>query len=134
MLRLMIVPLLSLFVTGCAVLSREAPAEDLDKAGALFFQRFEKRDYDAIYDDVSSRFKANKTRQEVSSNLEQIAENGKVGDYRRISTSFEGEGKDRIVSPVFAVFFDQGKGDVTLNFVDEGGEWKLIGFAFKPRR
>jgi hypothetical protein len=108
--------------------------EDVDKAGALFFQRFEQRDYDTIYKDAAKGLRENKTRQTVKENLQQIAEAGAVGQYQRISTSFQGEGKDRMASPVYSLMFEKARGEVTLNFLDEGGEWKLIGFAFKPHR
>jgi hypothetical protein len=47
--------------------------------------------------------------------------------------TFEGEGKDMRAVPVYSALFDQGGGEVILYFVDESGEWKLIGFAFKQR-
>ena len=118
---------------GCALLSHEAPPEDIDKAAALFFQRLEKQDYDAIYNDAAKDFKQKKTRETVTDNLKQVTAYGKVLDYRRIRLPFEGEGKDRMASPVFGTLFEQMNGELTLNFRDEGGEWKLLGFAFKPR-
>lgn len=125
---------LAVFMGGCSLLSHEAPVEDVDKAGELFFQRFEKADYEVIYNDAAKRFKENKTRQIVTDNLKQIVEFGKFADHPRISMSFQGEGKDRMASPIYLVTFEKGRGELTLNFLDEGGEWKLIGFVFKPYR
>ena len=123
---------LAVFIAGCSVLSHEAPVEDIDKAAALFFQRLENHDYDAIYDDAAKAFKQRKTREQVTENLKQITAFGKIGDYQRVRMPQEGEGKERMLSPVFATVFEQVRGDLTLNFRDEGGEWKLIGFVFKP--
>lgn len=125
--------LLAVLLSGCTLLSHEAPLEDVDKAGALFFQRLDKQDYDVIYNDAAKGFKQNKTRQIVTESLKQLTAHGKVVDYRRIRLPFEGEGKDKMVSPVFGITFEQANGELTLNFRDEGGEWKLLGFSFKPR-
>jgi hypothetical protein len=29
--------------------------------------------------------------------------------------------------------FDQARAEITVNFKDDGGQWKLIGFSVKPR-
>jgi len=125
--------LIALVPTGCSLLSHEAPAIDVDKAAALFFQRLGNEDFEKIYGDVAQKFKENQPRQTITDNLRQIAEHGKVLDFERISMSFQGEGKNRIASPVYRTSTDKGKGEITLNFQDESGEWKLIGFAYKPR-
>lgn len=119
---------------GCSLLSHEAPTEDVDKAAALFFQRLDNQDFNGIYDDCSKRFKKNRPRQTIIENLQQLAANGKTLDSQRASMAIEGQGSDRVVSPVYKVVFAQMAGEVTLNFQDESGEWKLLGFAFKPRR
>lgn len=134
MLRGIFVSLLSVLIVGCSLLSHEAPAEDIDKAAGLFFQRFEKGDYGTIYNDAAKRFKQNQTLKTATEKLKEIAEFGRPGDFTRISMSFQGEGKDRMASPVYLVTFEKGRGEVTLNFLDERGEWKMIGFAFKPHR
>jgi len=126
--------MVALALVGCSVLSHQAATEDVDKAAALFFQRLDNQDFNAIYDDCSKRFKTNKPRQTILENLGQLAVNGKTLDFQRTNMPIEGQGSDRIVSPVYKVVFEQMAGEFTLNFQDESGEWKLLGFAFKPRR
>ena len=133
--RLVRLVVFTIFVlpTGCSLLSHEAPAEDIDKAGALFFQRFNAGQYDMIYDDSAAAFKNNQTRQTVTDNLKQIAENGTILGFERMSMTFQGEGKTRMALPVYMTSTDQMKGELTLTFQDESGEWKLFGFAYKTR-
>ena len=130
-----ILSILSLFLmsVGCSLLSHEAPAEDVDKAAALFFQRFGNEEYNKIYDDAAKGFKDNQTRQTVADNLKQMAENGKIVEFERISMSFQGEGKQRMALPVYRTASDRSRAEITLTFQDESGEWKLFGFAYKPR-
>lgn len=119
---------------GCTLLSHEAPTEDVDKAATLFFQRLDNQDFNKIYDDCSERFKKNRPRQTILENLGQLATNGKTQNFQRTSMPVEGKGNDRVVSPVYQVLFEQMAGEVVLNFQDESGEWKLLGFSFKPHR
>ena len=136
MLRKVLVPFIlfiAILQAGCSVLSHEAPSEDIDKAAALFFQRLGNGEFDTIYNDSATGFKDNQTRQTVTDNLKQVAEQGKVLDFQRISMAFQGEGKSRMASPVYRISSDRSRGEITLNFQDQGGEWKLIGFAYKPR-
>ena len=126
--------LLALAGAGCSLLSHEAPTEDADKAAALFFQRLNNNEYDKIYDDAAKRFRTNKPRQVVTDSLKELTANGKVRDFERISMPIQGEGKDRMVLPVYKTLFESVSGDIYLTFLDEGGEWKLFGFAFKPRK
>ncbi|HEX8185381.1 MAG TPA: hypothetical protein VF747_11530 [Blastocatellia bacterium] len=130
MFRLIIIPALLVFMIACA---HEAPLEDVDKASALFFQRLNDAEYETIYKDASTQFKKNQPRDTILGSLKELTAKGRVQEYRRISTSYRNEGKDRVASPVFGTTFEQAKGDVTLTFIDEGGEWKLIAFAFKQR-
>lgn len=119
---------------GCSLLSHQAPTEDVDKAAGLFFQRLDNQDFNGIYDDCSKRFKTNKPRQTILQSLAELAANGKTQNFQRTKMSIDSEGKNRVVTPVYQVLFDQTPGEITLNFQDESGEWKLLGFAFKPRR
>jgi hypothetical protein len=125
---------LALASAGCSLLSHEAPTEDADKAAALFFQRLNNGEYDAIYDDAAKRFRANKTRQVMTESLKELTANGKALDFQRISMPIQGEGEDRMVLPVYQTMFETLAGEFHLIFLDEGGEWKLFGFAFKPKR
>jgi hypothetical protein len=130
----LVVLLTATATTGCSLMSSEAPPEDVDKAAGLFLQRLDKSAFDAIYDDLSKRFKQNKTRQTVTESLKELAAYGKVISYERVSMRFQGEGKDRMLIPVYMATFEQAAGDLTLTFQDEGGEWKLLAFEFKRRR
>jgi hypothetical protein len=133
MRKILAIVLLLVFVTGCALRSHEAPPEDIDKAAALFFQRLNAAAYDTIYKATAEKFKQNKTKEEIVDSLKEITSKGKLQDYQRVKMSFEGEGKDLRAAPTFSALFEQARGELTLYFVDESGEWKLIGFAFKQR-
>ena len=127
--------ILSMFLlpVGCSLASHEAPPEDIDKAAALFFQRFGNEQYDTIYNDAAKAFRDSQTRQTVTDSLKQMAEQGKIAEFERISMSFQGEGKSRKAAPVYSTSSDRGRAEITLTFKDESGEWKLFGFAHKPR-
>jgi len=121
------------FAASCALRSNDAPPEDIDKASALFFQRLNAADYETIYKDTAKKFKENQTKEKIVESLKELTAKGQVKDYQRVKMTFEGEGKDMRAVPIFATLFDQGGGQIILYFVDESGEWKLIGFAFKQR-
>ena len=129
----LVILVVAMLPSGCSLLSHEAPPEDIDKAAALFFQRLGNEEYDTIYNDVSKEFKQNKTRQIVTDSLKEITQHGKIVKFDRISMSFQGEGKSRMASPVYSTASEGARAEITLNFQDEGGEWKLFGFAYKPR-
>ena len=121
------------FAASCALGSHDAPPEDIDKASALFFQRLNAAEYETIYKDTARKFKEVKTKENIIESLKELTVKGQIKDYQRLKMTFEGEGKDMRAVPVFSTLFDQGSGDIILYFVDESGEWKLIGFAFKQR-
>ncbi len=125
----MIAALIVCFAQGC---SREAPPTDVDKAAALFFERLKGAEYEAIYTDASSQFREQKSKVEIFDNLQQITAIGRIQSYTRLSMFFEGD-KSRIASPNYSVLFDQAAAEMLLNFKDEGGEWKLVGFSLKRR-
>jgi hypothetical protein len=134
MLRnLVAVAALTISVAGCGWFSREAPPEDLDKAGALFFERLKGAEYDTIFGDGAAELKKNKTRSEVVSNLTQLMSNGKLMVYARLSTYFTEQEKTRIAVTTYSAVFEKGKGEVLLYFADERGEWKLGGFEYKTK-
>jgi len=122
-----------LLPAGCSLLSHEAPSEDIDKAAALFFQRLGNEEYDTIYNDAAKGFKDSQTRQTVTDNLKQMAGQGKILDFQRISMALQGEGKSRMALPVYRTSSTLARAEITLTFQDESGEWKLFGFAYKPR-
>lgn len=130
MLRIMMVALLVCFAMGC---SREAPPTDVDKAATLFFERLKGAEYDAIYADASSQFKERKSQGEILDNLQKITAIGRIQSYSRLSMFFEGDKNNRIASPSYSVLFDRAATEITVNFKDEGGEWKLVGFDLKRR-
>lgn len=132
LVALLIFPMV-LLSAGCSLLSHEAPTDDIDKAAALFFQRLGNEEYDTIYNDAAKGFKGSQTRQTVTDNLKQMAEQGKILDFERISMAFQGEGKSRMALPVYRTSSNRAKAEITLTFQDESGEWKLFGFAYKPR-
>lgn len=129
----LVIFLTAIFPVGCSILSHEAPNEDIDKAAVLFFQRLDKGDFDTIYNDGSKKLRENKPRATVTENLKQLATPGKIIAFDRISMTIQGEGKGRMLLPVYRVSFEQQRGDLTLTFEDESGEWKLFGFSYKPR-
>jgi hypothetical protein len=133
MYRQIIAVVVAALLTGCSLRSSEAPLEDVDKAAGLFFQRLADADYEAIYEDAAKRFKEKKTHDEIVSSLKELTANGKVTHFARISTTFEGEGKDQIVGAVYSTTFEKHGGNLTLYFVEQSGEWRLIGFLLKLR-
>ena len=133
MRKRLLVLLFVVFAASCALRSHDAPPEDIDKAAALFFQRLNAADYETIYKDTAKKFKEVKTKENIIESLKELTAKGQVKDYQRLKMTFEGEGKDMMAVPVYGTLFEQSGGEVILNFVDESGEWKLIGFAFKQR-
>jgi hypothetical protein len=90
-------------------------------------------EYDAIYNDASEQFKDQVARATAMDNLKQVSAMGRIESFDRLSMKVEGEAKNRVASPVYTVLFDKARAEITVNFIDEGGEWKLIGFSVKPR-
>ena len=127
------IALLLVFVSGCSMRLHEAPPEDVDKAAALFFQRLNAAEYETIYKDTAKKFKQNQTKEKILESLKELTAKGRVQQFQRMKMSFEGEGADTMAVPVFSTLYEQARGETTLYFVDENGEWKLIGFAFKQR-
>jgi hypothetical protein len=133
MLRRALVAFLVLAFSVLSACSHQAPPEDVDKAGALFFERLKSAQYDAIYNDCAKSFKANKSRATIEDNLKQIVALGSIQDYQRVSTQFRDMDNRHTAWPVYAVMTDQTKMEITLTFVDDSGDWKLLGFEVKRR-
>ena len=131
MLKKLLVVWLALIVVGCS--QSEAPVHDIDKAAAVFFERMKSAEYDVIYNDASEQFKKQVARATAMDNLKQVSAMGRIEGFDRLSMKVEGEAKNRVASPVYTVLFDKARAEITVNFIDEGGEWKLIGFSVKPR-
>ena len=131
MLKKLLVVWLALIVVGCS--PSEAPVHEIDKAAAVFFERVKSAEYDAIYNEASDQFKNQVARATALDNLKQVAAMGRIESFDRLSMRVEGEKKNRIASPVYSVLFDKARADITVNFIDDGGEWKLVGFSVKPR-
>jgi hypothetical protein len=132
MYRRMIALAIAALLAGCSLHS-EAPLEDVEKASVLFFQRLQEADYDTIYKDSARQFKQNKTRDEIIDSLKSLNSYGKFLGYQRISAGYDGDPKDKLVTAVYIISFEQRRGSLTLYFVDESGEWKFVGFAWKAR-
>jgi hypothetical protein len=115
---------------GC---SREAPSEDVDKASAQFFRRLDAAEYSTIYDDAAQDLKNQKAKATVIDDLQQIVAMGRPRDWQRIRMMFSQEGKARIATPVYTVHLDSNVSEISLKLVDNGGDWKLLGFASRPR-
>jgi len=112
--------------------SKEAPTTDVDKAAAQFFQRLNAAQYDLIYNDASEPFKSQNTKAAVQDNLVQIVGKGRVQNHVRISMTFSTENNAQVALPIYNVEQEQLTSDFTLKFIDDHGEWKLLGFAVRP--
>ena len=121
----------ALFVSAC---HHEAPTADADKAAAQFFERMKEAKYDLIYNDSAAKFKEQNPRPTVMESLRTLAEMGRIAAWTRISMAIEQEGKYQVVKPVYNITTDQQLGEVTLKFIDEDGEWKLLGILVRHRR
>src|SRR5215204_3908407 len=120
MFRMIIISMLLVFMVACA---RQAPPEDVDKASALFFQRLNDAEYDTIYNDASTQFKKNQPREVVVESLKELIARGRIQDFKRITTAYKDQDKQRVATPVYSTLFEQSKGELSLTFIDEGGEW-----------
>jgi len=131
MFRKAIALLLVVIATGCG--ARPAPVEDVEKAAALFFQRFNDAEYIKIYEDGSKNLKQ-ADREQVLDTLKQLASNGRIAQYTRLSMSLPPQETTRQAQPLYSVTTDHVRADFKLIFVDEGGEWKLESFEYKRRQ
>jgi hypothetical protein len=131
MYKRLLVVWLALIVVGC--FKSEARPEDVDKAASVFFERVKSAEYDAIYNEASDQFKNQVARATAIDNLKQVSAMGRIQSFDRLSMKLEGDEKNRMVSPIYNVSFDKARAEITVNFKDDGGDWKLVGFSVKPR-
>jgi PBP1b-binding outer membrane lipoprotein LpoB len=131
MYKRLLVVWLALIVVGCS--KSEALPQDVDKAAEVFFERVKSAEYDAIYNEASDQFKTEVARATAIDNLKQVSAMGRIQSFNRLSMKLEGDEKNRMVSPVYNVLFDKARAEITVNFKDDGGDWKLVGFSVKPR-
>ena len=131
MVKKLLVVWIALILIGCS--ASEAPPQDVDKAAAVFFERVKSAEYDAVYNEASEEFKKNVARATAIDSMKEIAAMGRIQSFDRLTFNIQGEEKNRIASPVYSVLFDRARADITVNFKDEGGKWKLVGFSVKPR-
>jgi len=121
--------LVALLSNGC---SHEAPTEDVDKAAAQFFLRVKGAQYNLIYNDAADKFKTTKSKAELQNSLEQLLATGKPEQWIRINMNFNDRDKSRFAEPDYMLETDRNRVLVNLTFVDDNGEWKLMGFRANP--
>jgi hypothetical protein len=124
---------LLIVASACSWVGGEAPLADVDPAATAFFDQLNSARFEEIYEGSSQSFKDARGKTEIIDNLKQLAATGQVRDHKRLSMSFQEAKEGRIASPVYAVVLDTMRAEVTLNFKDEGGDWKLFGFLLKQR-
>jgi hypothetical protein len=122
MLRKGIAFCLLLFTVACH--EHTAPVEDVQKATALFVQRLNAQEFEKIYDGAAKALK-DLGRDKVITDLKTVAAKGEIQDYTLVSMPLPEQDKKRLANPVYVL---QGGGRLKLSFVDEDGEWKLVGF------
>src|SRR6185436_18237292 len=102
-----VIGLLVALAIGCSLRSHDAPPEDIDKAGALFFQRLNAAEYETIYKDTAKKFKQNKTKETIIESLKELTAKGQVQQFQRLKMTFEGAGEDAMAVPVYSAMFEQ---------------------------
>ena len=120
-------------VAGFYFYPQEAPYEDVDKATALFFQRLGAEQYDEIYDDASRYYKEANTRPVMLENLKKVKALGNHATPARVQMIFDTYKGHRVAEPVYGVLFERARTFITIRYIDEGGEWKVMGFTAENR-
>jgi hypothetical protein len=130
-MRRFIIPVLALMlITGC---HHEAPTDDVDKAAAQFFLRLQAAQYDQIYDNADDHLKDQKPRAAVIDDLQKLAAYGRPQEWHRLSMTLGTESGDkRVAVPLYTVSTENMNLEISLKFIDDDGEWKLLGFAVTP--
>ena len=112
--------------------SNQAPTTDIDKAAAQFFQRLNAAQYDLIYNDSAEPFKSQNSKASIQDNFVQIIGRGRVQSWVRVSMTFTTEKNAQVARPIYTIKQDQSASELTLEFIDVEGEWKLLGLAYRP--
>jgi len=130
-MRRFIIPLMALaLISGC---HHEAPTEDIDKAAAQFFLRLQDAQYDQIYDQADENLKEQKPKAAVVDDLQKLISYGRPQEWHRLSMTLGTEkGDKRVAVPLYTLKTDNIPSEVSLKFIDDDGEWKLLGFAVTP--
>jgi len=111
----------------------EAPTEDIDKAAAQFFLRLQDAQYDQIYDQADENLKEQKPKAAVVDDLQKLISYGRPQEWHRLSMTLGTEkGDKRVAVPLYTLKTDNIPSEVSLKFIDDDGEWKLLGFAVTP--
>src|SRR5262245_18386853 len=129
MARVLAAVALSLIFLSC---SKPANPEEVDNAGTLFFERFKEANYDKIYDKVSSLFRDQNARATATDKMKEMAALGSVASWERMSMAMGKESGRDVVTPVYLVQPERVRCEITLKFIDESADWKLLGFALRP--
>ena len=130
-MRRFIIPVMALaLISGC---HHEAPTEDIDKAAAQFFLRLKDAQYDQIYDQADENLKEQKPKAAVVDDLQKLISYGRPQEWHRLSMTLGTEkGDKRVAVPLYTLKTDNIPSEVSLKFIDDDGEWKLLGFAVTP--
>ncbi len=133
MFRIIILALFLLALTGFTACKGEAPPTEAYVEGDKFIERLKKAEYDIIYNDASDLLKEKLTRTAAIDEMKKITAVGKIQDYKRTRMTVGIENGRSFASPVYGVAFEKSNGQLTLQFVDTGGSWKLSGFGATTR-
>ncbi|HKF56970.1 MAG TPA: hypothetical protein VKJ45_16040 [Blastocatellia bacterium] len=130
-MRRFIIPVMALaLISGC---HHEAPTEDIDKAAAQFFLRLKDAQYDQIYDQADENLKEQKPKAAVVDDLQKLISYGRPQEWHRLSMTLGTEkGDKRVAVPLYTLKTDNIPSEVSLKFIDDDGEWRLLAFAVTP--
>lgn len=133
MFRTIILALFVLSLTGFTACKGEAPPAEAFEAGDKFIERLKKAEYDTIYNEASDLLKERLTRIAAIEEMKKITAVGRIQDYKRGGMTVGVENGRSFATPVYGIVFENISGQLTLQFVDSGGNWKLSGFGATTR-
>lgn len=120
-----------ILVFGWVACAKQARSEDVEQAAGKFFDQIKEADYDRIYNESARPLREQNAKASVFDDLKQITAFGTIRQIERLSMTMDKEGEHQVALPVYSVLFDQARCEVTLKFTDDGGDWKLLGFAVR---